>query len=33
MKRIGWSAGFTFWNDGGVGIAGGRFFPAREIAA
>ena len=33
MYRIGWSAGFTFWNDGGEGISGGRLRAAREIAA
>ena len=30
--RIGESAGFTFWNDGGVGICGGSWPPAFDIA-
>src|SRR4051794_34063409 len=31
-NRIGWSAGFTFWNEGGVVISGGNFRAAVEIA-
>src|SRR5512138_2056066 len=30
--RMGWSAGFTLRNDGGVGMLGGRFPPAWVIA-
>ncbi len=30
---MGWSAGLTFWYEGGVGICGGRSFAARAIAA
>ena len=30
--RIGWSAGLTFWNDGGLGISGGRSDWARAMA-
>ena len=31
-KRIGESAGFTFWNDGGAGMSGGSDRVVREIA-
>ena len=32
-KRTGWSAGFTFWYVGGVGIPGGSWREAAPIAA
>src|SRR6476646_4308135 len=28
----GWSAGLTFWYDGGAGMSGGSWRPAAEIA-
>src|ERR1700730_12790195 len=32
-KRIGWSAGLTFWYEGGVGIPGGSWEADLAIAA
>ena len=31
-NKIGWSAGFTFWMEGGVGIPGGSFLRAAAMA-
>src|ERR1041384_5607967 len=33
MNSTGWSAGFTFLYDGGLGISGGRRLAVRAIAA
>ena len=32
-NSTGWSAGFTFWNDGGAGISGGSCRGVRAIIA